>query len=107
MRCIGLAYFEEGYRGLRDLELGAGHGDKVDFTYTGAMWGDVSIISGATDHDKGTVILGAKRDEEKVKLYGNTERNKKKGGNEILDLSEAEINELKELFMQPILNVFK
>jgi hypothetical protein len=30
-----------------------------------------------------------------------------KGGNEILDLSESEINELKEMFLQPILNVFK
>ncbi len=102
-----LAYLEEGYRGLREMELGGGHGDKVDFSYTNAMWGDISIISGASEHDGGTVVLGAKRQEEKDKLTYNTERNLKKGGKEILDLSESEINELKEMFMQPILNVFK
>ena len=102
-----LAYLEEGYRGLREMELGGGHGDKVDFSYTNAMWGDISIISGASEHDGGTVVLGAKRQEEKNKLTYNTERNLKKGGKEILDLSESEINELKEMFMQPILNVFK
>jgi hypothetical protein len=102
-----LAYLEEGYRGLRELELGGGHGDKVDFSYTNAMWGDISIISGASEHDGGTVVIGAKRQEEKDKLTYNTERNIKKGGREILDLSESEINELKEIFMQPILNVFK
>lgn len=102
-----LAYLEEGYRGLRELELGGGHGDKVDFSYTNAMWGDISIISSASEHDSGTVVLGAKRQEEKDKLTFNTERNIKKGGREILDLSESEINELKEMFMQPILNVFK
>lgn len=102
-----LAVFEEGYRGLREMELGGGHGDKVDFSYTNAMWGDISIISNAGEHDRGTVVIGAKRQEEKDKLTFNTERNLKKGGKEILDLSESEINELKELFMLPILNVFK
>ena len=102
-----LAYLEEGYKGLREMELGGGHGDKVDFSYTNAMWGDISIISNASEHDGGTVILGAKRQEEKDKLTHNTERNLKKGGNEILDLSESEINDLKEMFMQPILNIFK
>lgn len=102
-----LAYLEGGYRELREMELDAGAGDKVDFSYTNAMWGDISIISGASEHDGGTVVLGAKRQEEKNKLTFNTERNLKKGGKEILDLSESEINDLKEMFMQPILNVFK
>jgi hypothetical protein len=102
-----LAYLEEGYKGLREMELGGGHGDKVDFSYTNAMWGDISIISDTGEHDSGTVVIGAKRQEEKDKLTFNTERNLSKGGNEILDLSESEINELKEMFLQPILNVFK
>ena len=102
-----LAYLEEGYKGLREMELSAEAGEKVNFFYQGTMWADISLVSNATDHSNGTVIIGAKRMEEKEKLYYNTERNKKKGGNEILDLSETEINELKELFNQPILNIFK
>jgi len=102
-----LAVLEGGYKELRNMSLGVGKGDKVDFTFTGAMWGDIHLISSSSDHDKGTVIIGALKKEEKDKLYYNTERNKNKGGGEILDLSEAEINELKELFNQPILNIFK
>lgn len=102
-----LAVLEGGYRELRDISLGRGAGDKVNFSFTNAMWGDIHVISNASEHDKGTVIIGALRQEEKDKLYYNTERNKKKGGLEILDLSETEINELKELFNQPILNIFK
>ena len=102
-----LAYLEGGYRELREMELDAGAGDKVNFSYKNDMWNNISIISGASEHDGGTVVLGAKRQEEKNKLTYNTERNLKKGGKEILDLSESEINELKEMFMQPILNVFK
>jgi len=102
-----LAVLEGGYKELRNMSLGVGKGDKVDFTFTGAMWGDIHLISSSSDHDRGTVIIGAKRQEEKDKLTYNTDRNLKKGGNEILDLSVAEINELKELFNQPILNIFK
>lgn len=104
---VRLAVLPGGYRELREMELKAGAGDKVDFSYTNAMWGDISIISGTGEHDGGTVVIGAKRQEEKDKLTFNTERNLSKGGNEILDLSESEINELKEMFLQPILNVFK
>ena len=43
------------------------------------MWGDISIISGASEHDSGKVIIGAKRKEEKDKLTFNTERNLKGG----------------------------
>ena len=50
------------------MELKAGAGEKVDFTYDGTMWGDISIISGVSEHDSGTVVIGAKRQEEKDKL---------------------------------------
>lgn len=102
-----LAVLEGGYKELRDISLGRGAGDKVNFSFTNQMWGDVHLISNASEHDNGTVVIGALREEEKNKLYHNTERNKKKGGLEILDLSESEINELKELFSVPILNIFK
>ena len=102
-----LAVLEGGYQELRRMELGSKNADVVDFTYTGAMWGNVSIISGASDHDSGKVVLGAKNEEQKEILYYNTQRNLKKGGGEILDLSESEINTLKEISLQPILNIFK
>jgi hypothetical protein len=102
-----LAVLEGGYKKLREISLGAGKGDKVDFSFTNDMWNDIHLISTSSDHNSGTVIIGALKKEEKDKLYYNTERNKKKGGQEILDLSESEINYLKEEFMQPILNIFK
>jgi hypothetical protein len=102
-----LAVLEGGYKKLREISLGAGKGDKVDFSFTNDMWNDISIISTSSEHNGGTVVIGAKKQIEKDKLYYNTERNKKKGGQEILDLSESEINYLKEEFMQPILNIFK
>lgn len=102
-----LAVLEGGYKKLREISLGAGKGDKVDFSFTNDMWNDIHLISTSSDHNSGTVIIGALKKEEKDKLYYNTERNKKKGGQEILDLSETELNELKELFNQPILNIFK
>lgn len=101
-----LAVLEGGYRELREMELGGKNGEVVNFTYTGKMWGDVSIISGSADHDSGTVVLGAKNQEQKEILYHNTERNLKKGGGEILDLSESEINTLKDIYLTPILNIF-
>jgi hypothetical protein len=102
-----LAVLEGGYKKLREISLGAGKGDKVDFSFTNDMWNDIHLISTSSDHNSGTVIIGALKKEEKDKLYYNTERNKNKGGLEILDLSETELNELKELFNQPILNIFK
>jgi len=102
-----LAVLEGGYRELRDISLGRGAGDKVNFSFTNAMWGDLHLVSNASEHDKGVVKLGMLRKEENDKLYYNTERNKEKGGGDILDLSEAEINELQELFGIEFLNIVK
>jgi hypothetical protein len=102
-----LAVLEGGYRELREISLGRGHGDKVNFSFTNSMWGDIHIVSNSSDHDNGVVIIGALRQEEKDKLYYNTERNKRKGGNEILDLSQSEIEEIKELYKVDVLNIFK
>lgn len=89
------------------MELGGKNAEVVNFTYTGAMWGDVSIISGPSEHDAGTVVLGAKDQEQKEILYHNTQRNLKKGGGEILDLSESEVDILKDIYLTPVLNIFK
>lgn len=102
-----LAVLEGGYKELRDISLGAGAGNKVNFSFTNAMWGGVHIVSNQSDHDSGTVIIGALRKEEQDKLYYNTQRNKDKGGNEILDLSQSEIEEIKELFNLEVVNIFK
>jgi len=102
-----LAVLEGGYQELRRMELGGKNAEVVNFTYTGAMWGDVSIISGPSEHDAGTVVLGAKDQEQKEILYHNTQRNLKKGGGEILDLSESEVDILKDIYLTPVLNIFK
>jgi len=102
-----LAVLEGGYQELRRMELGGKNAEVVNFTYTGAMWGDVSIISDPSEHDAGTVVLGAKDQEQKEILYHNTQRNLKKGGGEILDLSESEVDILKDIYLTPVLNIFK
>ena len=66
------------------------------------MWSDISVISNNSDHTKGVVIIGAKKDEEKKKLSGNTQR---KG--DILDLSIKEQDELMKRFNLETLNIFK
>jgi hypothetical protein len=66
------------------------------------MWNDINIVSKATDHQTGTVILGAKQDIEKKKLAGNTKRR-----GDILDLNEKEIDELKKTYGLSVLQIFK
>ena len=63
------------------------------------MWADIHIISKKSDHDNGVVMIGALRNEENDKLYYNTKRNERKGGREILDLSDNEIKDLKEIYL--------
>jgi hypothetical protein len=89
-----------GYKQFKELHgRQTGH---VDFTFTGRMWNNIGIVSNAGDHNAGTVIIGAKTEEDKKKLEGNTKR---KG--EILDLSQSEIDTLKERFNLKVLQVFK
>jgi len=76
--------------------------DKVDFTVSGRMWNNVTVISSTSDHKNGMAIIGAKEDTEKKKLAGNTKR---KG--DILDLSQKEQDILKEDFNLEVLQVFR
>ena len=92
---LELGYFQ--YRLLHGRQT-----NHVDFTFTGRMWNNIGIVSNAGDHNAGTVIIGAKTEEDKKKLEGNTKR---KG--DILDLSEKEINLLKEIYNIEVLKVFK
>jgi hypothetical protein len=95
-----LAILPGGYKKIRELE--GRQTNHVDFSVTNSMWNDINIISKTGDHNKGTVIIGAKQQKEKDKLKGNTER---KG--EILDLSHKEIDELKNTYGLQVLQIFK
>ena len=104
---IRFAYLERGYRELREMELGAEYGTRVNFNYTAKMWGDIHIISKKSDHDNGVVMIGALKDEENAKLYYNTKRNERLGGREILDLSDSEIKDLKEIYLNQFMIVLR
>jgi hypothetical protein len=95
-----LAILEGGYKKIRELQ--GRQTDHVDFSVTNNMWNDINIISKAGEHQKGTVIIGAKQDKEKKKLAGNTKR---KG--DILDLNQKEIDDLKLTYNLGVLNIFK
>lgn len=95
-----LAVLEGGYKKFREL-----HGrrtDIVNFSFYNNMWDDIAVVSGPSDHQNGTVIIGARQDIEKKKLSGLTKR-----FGDILDLSTSEIDELKSDFGLKVLNVFK
>jgi len=97
---IRLAVLEGGYKKFRGL-----HGRQtnfVDFSFTNDMWNDIKIISKKTEHNTGTVVIGAEKEEEKKKLEGNTKR---KGT--ILDLSDSEIETLKQDFKLKTLYIIK
>lgn len=95
-----LMVLQGGYREWRQLmERQVNH---VDFAVSGDMWADISVISSESDHQRGIAIIGAKKESEKQKLSGNTER---KG--DILDLSDKEIIELEETWKLDMLKVFK
>lgn len=95
-----LAILQGGYKQWRTL-MGR-QTDHVDFSVSNEMWNDINIISNNGEHMNGTVIIGAKKESEKKKLSGNTER---KG--EILDLSDKEQSYLIEKYNLRVLNVFK
>lgn len=104
---IRLAYLERGYKELREMELGTEYGTRVNFNFSGKMWGDIHIISKRSDHDNGVVMIGALKDEENAKLYYNTKRNERKGGKDILDLSDSEIKGLKEIYLNQFMIILR
>jgi hypothetical protein len=89
-----------GYKQYREL-----HGRQtnfVDFSFTNRMWDNIALISKQSDHAKGTAIIGARSDDNKKKLEGNTKRR-----GDILDLSNSEIDELKQTYSLGELQIFK
>lgn len=97
-----LAILPGGYKQWRELMLGPGKGDLVNFSVTNAMWNDINVISKQSDHAKGIAIIGAKQDIEKKKLAGNTKRR-----GDILDLSASEIEDLKLTYNLGVLQIFR
>jgi hypothetical protein len=99
-RNIRLFELPGGYKEYREL-----HGrqtDHVDFSLSGTMWKNIDLISDFSQHDRGVAIIGAKGEDNKKKLEGNTKRR-----GDILDLSDSEIEKLKNQYSLKILNVFK
>lgn len=97
---VHLAILPGGYKKIRELQ--GRQTDHVDFSVTNNMWNDINLISKQGDHQKGTVIIGARKEEEKKKLTGNTKR---KG--DILDLNPKEINDLYESYHLNTLQIFR
>jgi hypothetical protein len=88
-----------GYKQFR--ELNGRQTQWVDFSFSGDMWRDISIISDTSEHNSGVVRIGAKRAENDDKLEGNTKR---KG--EILKLSNEEITFLEDSFDVGLQQIF-
>lgn len=97
---IRLAVLEGGYKKFREMHNR--RTDIVNFTFYNDMWSDIKIVSKKTEHNTGTVVIGAEKEEEKKKLEGNTKR---KGT--ILDLSDSEIEELKHDFKLKTLYIIR
>jgi hypothetical protein len=95
-----LAILPGGYKQWREI-YGA-QTDHVDFSVTNEMWNDINIISKSSDHQKGTVIIGAKQESEKKKLSGNTKRR-----GDILDLNPNEIEDLYKTYNLSMLQIFR
>jgi len=94
-----LAVLDGGYKKLREM-----HGrqtNHVDFTFTGAMWGGISIISSSAEHSSGIVRIGGLIDEVKQVLKGNVE---KRGP--ILELNKEELRTLTEIYKNKVKQFF-
>lgn len=89
-----------GYKQYREL-----HGRQtgfVDFSFSGRMWANISLISNAQDHNNGEAKIGAKNTEINEILEGNTKRR-----GDILDLSDKEVTELKQMYNIGTLKILK
>lgn len=95
-----LAVVKGGYKAIRQMQ--GRQTDHVDFSVSNEMWNDINIISKSSDHQKGTVIIGAKQEKEKKKLAGNTKRR-----GDILDLNPNEIEDLYKRFNLNMLHIFR
>lgn len=95
-----LAILPGGYRQIRQLQ--GRQVNHVDFSVSNNMWSDINIISNPSDHNKGTVIIGARKESEKRKLEGNTKR---KG--DILDLNQKEIDDLLLTYKLKAIQIFR
>jgi len=94
-----LAVLKGGYKKLR--QLWGFPSNYVNFSVTNRMWDNINVISKFSDHQNGVAIIGARSDEEKKKLAGNTKRR-----GDILDLSLSEQEELKQRYNLNALKVF-
>jgi hypothetical protein len=95
-----LAILPGGYKELREKQ--GRQTNHVDFSVTNEMWNDINIISKRSEHQGGTVIIGAKKESEKKKLEGNTKRR-----GDILDLSKSELDDLQLVYNLKVLEIFK
>jgi len=82
-----------GYKEFRELNLGAGKGNFVDFAFSNRMWANIKLVSSNSEHNQGIARIAATTEEDKKKLEGNTKR---KG--DILKLSQSELSELTDIF---------
>ena len=74
-----------GYKQYREL-----HGRQtgfVDFSFSGRMWSNITLISSPADHNSGIAIIGTKDPKINDIIEGNTKRR-----GDILDLSKKEIS---------------
>ena len=95
-----LAILPGGYKQFREM-----HGRQtshVDFSFSNSMWNDINVISNSGQHQQGVAVIGAKQDIEKKKLAGNTARR-----GDILDLSQKEIDQLKDQYNLQVLQIFR
>ena len=67
-----LAILNGGYKEWRRL-MGRPT-DKVDFSVSGRMWANITVISNTSNHKAGLAIIGAREATEKKKLAANTKR---------------------------------
>lgn len=95
-----LAILPGGYKKIRELQ--GRQTNHFDMTVTGNTWKDINLISKPVDHQRGVAIIGARNTKYKEILKGNTERR-----GDILDLSNVEIDKLKESYNLQVLQVFK
>jgi hypothetical protein len=99
-----------GYKEFREIQTR--RTDITNFSFTNLMWNNImpdvnkatekDLLSSHQDHINGIAIIGAKRDLDKKKLSGNTER-----FGDILDISESEKQILMKSYNLDVLQIFR